>query len=82
MTVSLERIRAHVSTATEAAREIELSTKQQSTAVEQVNLAVGNVAQVSRDVELSTTQASATATQLARLADQMAALIRRRREAA
>ena len=77
VTLSIERIRSLVTTATEAAREIELSTKQQSTAVEQVNLAVGNVAQVSRDVEMSTTQASQTATQLARLSAQLASLIRR-----
>ena len=77
VTVSIERIRSLVTTATEAAREIELSTKQQSTAVEQVNLAVGNVAQVSRDVEMSTTQASQTAAQLARLSGRLASLIRR-----
>lgn len=77
---SLDQILALVSTATEAAREIELSTKQQSTAVEQVNLAVGNVAQVSRDIEMSTTQASQTATQLARLSARMGALIRDQRE--
>jgi hypothetical protein len=76
VTVSIERIRSLVTTATQAAREIELSTKQQSTAVEQVNLAVGNVAQVSRDVEMSTTQASQTAAQLARLSARLASLIR------
>ena len=68
----------HVSTAEEAAREIELSTKQQSTAVEQVNLAVGNVAQVARDVEMSTTEASRTATQLARLSARLTELINNR----
>jgi CHASE3 domain sensor protein len=79
---SLDQILALVSTATEAAREIELSTKQQSTAVEQVNLAVGNVAQVSRDVETSTTQASQTASQLARLSARMSSLIRDQHEQA
>jgi methyl-accepting chemotaxis protein len=78
VTTALERIQSHVQTATEAAREIELSTKQQSTAVEQVNLAVANVAQVARDVEMSTTQASQTASQLARLSARMADLIRHR----
>ena len=76
VTVALEKIRRLVQTASEAAREIELSTKQQSTAVEQVNLAVGNVAQVSRDVEMSTTEASQTAAQLARLSAELAGLIR------
>ena len=82
VTASIERIRSLVTTATEAAREIELSTKQQSTAVEQVNLAVGNVAQVSRDVEMSTTQASQTAAQLARLSARLSSLIRRAGEQA
>ena len=82
VTTSLERIRGLVITATEAAREIELSTKQQSTAVEQVNLAVGNVAQVSRDVEMSTTEASQTAVQLAKLSARLASLIRRTSEQA
>lgn len=72
---SLDRIMELVSTASEATREIELSTKQQSTAVEQVNLAVSNVALVSRDVELSTAQASQTASQLARLSARLATLI-------
>ena len=72
---SLDRIMVLVATASDAAREIELSTKQQSTAVEQVNLAVSNVAQVSRDVELSTAQASQTASQLARLSARLATLI-------
>ncbi len=80
VSASLDRIRGLVTTATEAAREIELSTKQQSTAVEQVNLAVGNVAQVSRDVEMSTTQASQTAAQLAKLSARLAGLIRRQNE--
>ena len=75
VTRSLDQIQSHVATATEAAREIELSTKQQSTAVEQVNLAVGNVAQVARDVELSTSEASKTATQLAALSARLSALV-------
>jgi uncharacterized phage infection (PIP) family protein YhgE len=82
VTASLDRILSHVSTANDAAREIELSTKQQSSAVEQVNIAVANVAQVSRDVETSTTQASQTASQLARLSARMAALIRQAHETA
>ncbi len=79
VTRSLEQIQGHVTTATEAAREIELSTKQQSTAVEQVNLAVGNVAQVARDVEMSTAEASKTAAQLAQLSARLTDLIRQRR---
>jgi methyl-accepting chemotaxis protein len=54
-----------VSTTTEAAREIELSTKQQTTAVEQVNIAIANVTQAARETEASTTQTLETASLLA-----------------
>lgn len=54
-------------TTTDAAREIELSTKQQATAVEQVNIAIGNVAQATRETEASSGQTFQTATQLANL---------------
>ena len=49
----------------EAAREIELSTKQQSTAVEQVNIAIANVAQASKETEASAGQTLQTVSQLA-----------------
>lgn len=80
VTEALDQILSLVQTSTEAAREIELSTKQQSTAVEQVNVAVGAVAQVSREMEASTTQASETATELARLSSRMAALVQQPHE--
>ncbi len=54
-----------VTTTTEAAREIELSTKQQSTAVEQVNIAIANVAQASKETETSAGQTLQTVSQLA-----------------
>jgi len=54
-----------VVTTTEAAREIELSTKQQATAVEQVNIAIANVAQATRETEASAGQTIQTATELA-----------------
>lgn len=54
-----------VTTTTEAAREIELSTKQQSTAVEQVNVAIANVAQASKETETSAGQTLQTVSQLA-----------------
>lgn len=54
-----------VDTTTEAAREIELSTKQQTTAVEQVNIAVTNVAQATKETEASAGQTIQTATELA-----------------
>ncbi|HEX3883812.1 MAG TPA: CHASE3 domain-containing protein [Stellaceae bacterium] len=65
-----------VITTTDAAREIELSTKQQSTAVEQVNLAVANVAQASHETEASAGQTLQTASELAHLSTDLARIIR------
>ncbi len=53
-----QQISGLVATTTEAAREIELSTKQQTTAVEQVNVAIANVAQASRETEASSARRS------------------------
>jgi methyl-accepting chemotaxis protein len=64
-----------VTTTTEAAREIELSTKQQSTAVEQVNIAISNVAQAAKESEASTGQTLQTATQLAHLSKDLLRLV-------
>jgi methyl-accepting chemotaxis protein len=61
---AFRQIAGLVATTTEAAREIELSTKQQATAVEQVNLAMTNVAQASKETEVSTSQTLQTASQL------------------
>jgi len=73
---SLTQVVSLAATASEAAREIELSTKQQSSAVEQVNGAVANVAQVSRQSETSTTQAMQTASELATLSKRLMLLVR------
>lgn len=62
-------------TTTEAAREIELSTKQQTTAVEQVNFAVGNVTQTTKESEASSTQTLVTASQLAELSAALRRLV-------
>ena len=64
-----------VSTTTEAAREIELSTKQQATAVEQVNIAISNVAQATRETEASASQTLQTASQLTGLSRDLLRLI-------
>ncbi|HVV83994.1 MAG TPA: CHASE3 domain-containing protein [Kofleriaceae bacterium] len=64
---SFKQIAGQVITTTDAAREIELSTKQQSTAVEQVHLAIANIGQVSRETEASSTQTLQTSSQLAGL---------------
>jgi methyl-accepting chemotaxis protein len=67
MATSFTQIAGLVATTTDAAREIELSTKQQATAVEQVNLAIKNVAQATRETEASATQTLQTSVQLTTL---------------
>lgn len=73
---SFSQITGLVSTATEAAREIELSTKQQATAVEQVNVAISNAAQATKELEASSTQTLETASALALLSRELATIIR------
>jgi methyl-accepting chemotaxis protein len=60
-------IRGLVGTTTEAAREIELSTKQQATAVEQVNVAITSAAQATKETEASSGQTLQTAVELSSL---------------
>jgi methyl-accepting chemotaxis protein len=62
---TFKKISDLVLTTTEAAREIELSTKQQATAVEQVKIAISNVTQASKETEASSGQTLQTASQLA-----------------
>jgi methyl-accepting chemotaxis protein len=76
VTASFKRIVGLVTTTTEAAREIELSIKQQMTAVEQVNLAIANIAQASKESEASTVQTQQTASQLASLSRDLLRVIR------
>lgn len=75
VTALFRQIATLVSTTTEAAREIELSTKQQSTAVEQVNLAITNTAQATRETEASSGQTLQTASQLAGLSRELLRLV-------
>lgn len=65
-----------VKSSTEAAREIELSTKQQASAVEQVNIAVASVAQATREGESSSTQTLQTAAQLTLLSKELVRIVR------
>jgi methyl-accepting chemotaxis protein len=65
-----------VITMTEAAREIELSTRQQSGAVEQVNLAIASVTQASMETEASAGQTLETVSQLSVLSKGLLRLIR------
>jgi methyl-accepting chemotaxis protein len=76
VTSAFSEISSLVTTTTEAAREIELSTKQQSTAVEQVNIAIVNVAQASKETEASSGQTLSTASQLAVLSKELLRIIR------
>jgi methyl-accepting chemotaxis protein len=70
-----------VGTTTEAAREIELSTKQQSSAVEQVNAAIASVAQATRETESSSGQTLQTASQLAGLSRELLNVVQARASA-
>jgi CHASE3 domain sensor protein len=71
-----------VSTTTEAAREIELSTKQQSTAVEQVNVAITSAAQATKETEASSGQTLQTAVELSGLSHALLRIVRPRADSA
>ena len=64
-----------VATSTEAARDIEMSTKQQATAVEQVNIAITNAAQATKESEASSGQTLQTAAELAKLSGELTQLV-------
>jgi methyl-accepting chemotaxis protein len=72
---SFREIVGLVVTTTDAAREIELSTRQQSSGVEQVNAAINDVAQSTRETEASSTQMLQTASQLSGLATDLMRLV-------
>jgi methyl-accepting chemotaxis protein len=72
---SFKQIAGLVTTTSEAAREIELSTKQQASAVEQVNLAVANVSQAAKETEASSSQTLQTSAELTKLSRDLARLI-------
>lgn len=74
--VAFKQIAGLVGTTTDAAREIELSTRQQATAAEQVRVAVSEVAQTTHETEASTGQTLQTASQLAGLSRELLRLIR------
>jgi methyl-accepting chemotaxis protein len=59
----------------EAAREIELSTRQQTAAVEQLNVAIGGVSQAAKETQSSSSQTLATCSELADVSRQLSALI-------
>lgn len=69
-----------VLTTTEAAKEIELSTKQQASAVEQVNVAITNVSQATKETEVSTGQTLRTAAELSHLSRELLRIVQPRIE--
>ena len=73
---SFRRIVELVGNTTQASREIELSTKQQTTAVEQASTAITDVAQTARETEASSGQTMETSNQLASLSQQLIRLVR------
>ncbi len=74
-TNSFRRIAQLVDTTNDATREIELSTKQQTTAVEQVNMAASDTARVSRETEASAVQTKQTAAHLSSLSTDLLDLV-------
>jgi methyl-accepting chemotaxis protein len=74
-TNSFRRIAQLVATTNDATREIELSTKQQTTAVEQVNVAASDTARVSRETEASAEETRQTATHLSTLSGNLLELV-------
>jgi methyl-accepting chemotaxis protein len=70
-----KRIAELVATTTDAAPEIELSTKQQSSAVEQVNVAISNVTQASVETETSAGQTLQTVTAMANLSKDLLRIV-------
>jgi methyl-accepting chemotaxis protein len=74
---SFRDIATLVRTTNEASREIELSTKQQASAVEQVNRGVTDVAQAAKETEVTSRQTLDTVSQLAALSLDLSRLIRR-----
>ncbi|PRY33515.1 HAMP domain-containing methyl-accepting chemotaxis protein [Pseudosporangium ferrugineum] len=74
-TDSFRRIAQLVATTNDATREIELSTKQQTTAVEQVNVAASDTARVTRETEASAVQTRQTAAHLSNLSGDLLDLV-------
>jgi len=78
---AFQQIRTLVETSMEAAREIELGTRQQTTAVEQVNVAIGSVAQAAKESESGARQTFTTSSELASLSKDLMRLIKAAAEA-
>jgi methyl-accepting chemotaxis protein len=70
--VTFQQIAERVSEASVAARQIELGTKQQVTAVEQVNVAMGDVVRSAKETETGSAHTLETCAQLASVSRQLA----------
>ena len=70
------QITALVSTASEAAREIELSTKQQTSAVDQVRMGASDLVQTAHETETSSKQMLQTSSELAGLSRALVKMVR------
>ena len=75
LTASFKGIVQSVEKSAEAAREIELSTKQQALAVEQVNVAMAGMSQATRESEVSSNQTLQTSRELAQLSKVLSSLV-------
>jgi methyl-accepting chemotaxis protein len=76
LSASFRQISGLVGSTTEAVREIGLSTKQQTSAVDQVNVAIADVTQTARETETSASETLKTASQLSLLAGDLLRIIR------
>jgi methyl-accepting chemotaxis protein len=73
---TFKEIATRSSVTSEAAREIELSTKQQTTAVEQVSLAIGSLGRAAREAQLRSSRTLTTSEQLSGISRRLTQLIR------
>jgi len=76
LSAAFRQIASLVGSTTEAAREIGLSTKQQTSAVDQVNIAIADVTQTARETETSASETLKTAQLLSSLAGDLLRIIR------
>jgi methyl-accepting chemotaxis protein len=74
--VLFRQIAALVSTASEAAREIELSTEQQASAVDQVRMGASNLVQTAHETDTSSKQLLQTSSELAGLSRELVLMVR------
>ncbi|MDI1477350.1 CHASE3 domain-containing protein [Polyangium sp. y55x31] len=72
---SFERIRTYVADTARSSREIEASTRHQTTAMEQVNQAMQSVSEAAREVQTSAKQTLMTASELSNVSEELLRLV-------